>query len=186
MKKLAIALIGLAATSAVQAQEDFLNIRLNPFMIFTQQVNIGLDVRVSEHLTVGPVFTANATQPLFDFGVRVVRHEPSAFQRGWYTAGTLMAKQIEPQLGDATYSWNSDQREFCYTSYNSNDNTETTDCRGADLAYQGALHHGYLWRFDSFNVGLGVDVKVTYEDNRTEPWILNSGLSFTMGWVRKL
>lgn len=171
-------LFALAVTfmASLSHADDILNIRTNPFMVFGNSfVNLELDFKVGENWAVGPTIQVSAAEPLFEVGVRVTYFEQQTFQQGWMTGIELSYSQTT--LEDTYYD--SSQELFCVS-------TEAgTDCSNrADELIKLSLNEGYLWRWETFNIGAGLGAQVSIPIDEPSDPIFQSNIYFSIGWVR--
>jgi len=177
MKNRILILAGLATLlSSTSNADDFLNIRTNPFMILGSSfVNLELDFRVTDHWSIGPSVQTSTFEPLYDVGIRTTYFEQGAFQEGWMTG--LELKYSETTDGDRFY--NDELNQFCVYE------DEGEICGGgADQQVSLAVNHGYFWRWDTFNAGLGMGSAVVVPFEESVGMLVRSSLYFSIGWVR--
>lgn len=174
MKQLLCTLLALSL-SVMASAEDFLNIRTNPFMVFGYNfVNLEIDVRRSENWAIGGFVQTSTNEPLFDAGLRLTYFESGAFQAGWMTGMDLFYAHVEEE--DLYYSV--EQDSFCRWD-------ENEECGLSAVPRTGLrVDHGYLWRWGTFNAGLGVGAAVQTNPTELADWAVVPALHFSIGWIR--
>lgn len=174
MKRLLISLISLFLALPVLA-EDFLNIRTNPFMVLGSTfVNLELDVRTSEHWATGLFVQTSTDEPLFETGVRATLFESGTFQRGWMTGLELFYSHVD----DDDLYFDTQQDSFCRW-----DDREVCGL-DADQRIGLRVDHGYLWRWGTFNTGVGVGGALQTDPTDLADWAVLPALHFSIGWIR--
>lgn len=160
--RLVIAAFALTLVS-VAASADTLNIRTNPFMVFGSFVNLKLDVRAGNQQSIGPMLRASVVDPEFEAGLRYTYYEQGVFQPGWmlsvYAVG---GQEVAGRVYDPVTFEESDELDW--------------------LARVG-VNQGYMWRWDTFNLGVGLGAALGYY-NSDERLAVQSDLHFSIGWVR--
>jgi hypothetical protein len=178
----------LSVSSLSFAEDDFLNIRLDPSMLFTQSVHIGLDFELAEQWSLGPYVRAHAVEPLYSYGVRLAYYEQDTFKSGWFSALDIGLQQTAPHIdGDEAY-WNSEQESYCLDKGvydpNADSYVEDLQCQKAASSTEAVLSHNYLWRKRNFNVGLGAAATFSYNPDAESSFDYGSRLNLSIGWVR--
>jgi hypothetical protein len=163
----------LGAAGSTQAQ-DLLNIRTNPLTIVgNAYVNLELDVRWTDSWSLCPTLLINGGAPLFEMGLRATHFEQGAFHPGWMTGLELTYAET---IGNERY-YDSERQGFCHYV-----DDQIVCTAKADQELHLSINHGYLWRWDAFNLGLGFGGKLRYRDSGQ--FLLGSSVHFSLGWVR--
>lgn len=158
-----ILMLGGVLLPGLAFAEDRLNIRTNPFMALGTVVNLEVDVRLNERWALGPVVSANGTEPDYQVGLRLNRYETGTFDQGWLLS---LAATGGSELGD----------------YVVEDDIYTDERESGWRASLG-MNQSYLWRWDTFNTTLGLGARVEYHDLQ-ERLSLHSDVHFSIGWIR--
>lgn len=160
--RLVIVACALALVSSA-ASADTINIRTNPFMIFGSFVNLELDVRAGDRHSIGPVLRASVIDPEFETGLRYTFYEQGVFQPGWMLSVYAVGGQ-----------------EVVSRSYDPDTQVESDEL---DWLARVGVNQGYLWRWDTFNLGVGLGAALGYF-NDDERLAVQSDVHFSIGWVR--
>jgi hypothetical protein len=173
MKRLFLILFAVLI-HGVSSADDVLNIRTNPLMVLGSAfVNLELDFRTGEHWSVGPFAQTSTFEPLFDVGLRATYFEEGTFQLGWMTGLEVFYRHTD---SDALY-YSAIEDSFC--------NYESDTCGlVAEQRVGLSIDHGYLWRWRTFNVGLGVGASAQTDLDDLMDVSVIPNLHFSVGWVR--
>jgi len=155
---------------------DVLNIRTDPLMVFGgTYINLELDFRLTDHWSVGPIAQANTFEPLYRAGVRASYYEAGTFKQGWMTGIEAGLRQFV----DDNRSYNNDKGSFCEWVVDQ----EVCGLK-AERALSIALDHGYLLRWGTFNVGLGLGAELTSKVDNLSDISLLPKVQLAIGWIR--
>ncbi|MEJ2043938.1 MAG: hypothetical protein P8X74_03160 [Reinekea sp.] len=181
MKRIMLLILSLSLTAFSTARAgDVLNIKTNPFMVVGGgYIALDVDFRVSDKWSLGIVSEFQTFEPQYDIGIRMTRYEQGTFQSGWNTGVEALYKAQEPFNGSASYDPDSDS--YCLW-----DDKTLNDICGYDTKPVIALvlDHNYLWRWKTFNVGLGLGAELATDIDDIANVTLLSVANFSIGWVR--
>lgn len=149
--------------SASAASADTINIRTNPFMVFGSFVNLELDVRAGDRQSIGPMLRASVIDPEFEAGLRYTYYEQGVFQPGWMLSVYAVGGQ-----------------EVVSRLYDPDTQVEREEL---DWLARVGVNQGYMWRWDTFNLGIGLGASLGYF-NEDERLAVQSDIHFSIGWVR--
>ncbi|GGX49452.1 DUF3575 domain-containing protein [Saccharospirillum salsuginis] len=162
-RSLGVLLLISLLSPGIASAEDRLNIRTNPLMALGTVVNLEVDVRLGERWALGPVLSANGTEPDYHVGLRLNRYETGTFDQGWLLS---MAATGGSELGDYKVV-----------------NDVYTDERDRGWKAALGLNQAYLWRWDTFNTTVGLGARVEYHELQ-DRLSLHSDVHFSIGWIR--
>ena len=174
IKRMGILFLVSVATSGLHA-DDVLNIRTDPMMIFGAHINLEVDVRLSNYWSLGPYVQASTIEPLYQVGLRATHFESQTFNQGWQTGIEAGVKQVT----DYTLNYNSAEDSFCEWQVDQ----EVCGLK-ADHAITLALDHGYMWRWGTFNVDVGVGAVLSSKIGDFGDVSLLPKVQFAIGWIR--
>jgi hypothetical protein len=194
----AVLACGLFVCATLSQADDKWNIRTSPWFFLGANVSeLALDYRVADSWSVGPSLQFGAYFPALRVALRATHFEQKTFESGWMTGIELRYSEVTSY----ETAYEPSDAEPC--SYDSGDQTDCIDPYSADLCSYDienqtgcsaqvselvsqqvglALDHGYLWRWDAFNVGLGFGSSLSWTDQGR--FQLTPAGYFSVGWIR--
>jgi hypothetical protein len=176
----AVLACGLFVCATLSQADDKWNIRTSPWSFLGANVpELALDYRVADSWSVGPSLQFDAYFPALRVVLRATHFEQSTFESGWMTGIALRYSAVasyevsyEPSDAELCSYAIEDQTGCIYPfhaelcSYDIESQTGCSERVSQRVSQQVglALDHGYLWRWDAFNVGLGFGSSLSWTD----------------------
>jgi hypothetical protein len=194
----AVLACGLFVCATLSQADDKWNIRTSPWSFLGANVpELALDYRVADSWSVGPSLQFDAYFPALRVVLRATHFEQSTFESGWMTGIALRYSAVasyevsyEPSDAELCSYAIEDQTGCIYPfhaelcSYDIESQTGCSERVSQRVSQQVglALDHGYLWRWDAFNVGLGFGSSLSWTD-QDRLQLIPVGY-FSVGWIR--